>query len=96
MFSLQSVLIFSILKHPPSLSVYYYLFRVCPPWETIISRLPSILKEIFIVRVSKFRGVAPLMQTGCMFLNTGVATKLTLEDQSQIPGPSRRVRAGQQ
>ena len=31
-----------------------------------------------------------------MFLNTGVATKLTLEDQSQIPGPSRRVRADQQ
>ena len=30
--------------------------------------------EIVIVRVNKFRGVDPLMQTGCMFLNTAVAT----------------------
>ena len=41
----------------------------------MISRLSSILMDIFIVRVNKFRGVFPLMQTGCMFLSTGVATK---------------------
>ena len=69
-FSLQSVLIFSILNHLCSFFVYYYFFGVFLSYQANVLWFPSCSESYFARRIlhSKYRDVAPLNKVDLFIL----------------------------